>query len=361
MSISVPVLVRRATVALILYSVLISAQHRIHDDVFPVHGALFLPYDYTHRPPVTAKHSDDEKQHHLATVDSVLPIIDIAILDAYHAYLHQWTSRDHWMTVIVAPVKECDDQKTAAWAALEATQWTNGSGLDVAFGPACDYVLATVSRILSYSAVPMFTSAGFSEFFQNKHNELLTRVGPLQDHITYMIENVTTLFSWRHPHLLYQKSFWESELLEAGFCKMMMTGMYVRTVNKQWNLEVNPRMLPTVREADDKREVLKEYLKDTVGVDYGAREQRSSEGSLNCVVFPVLVPQIPFLYWIKLCTTVGFDGPFDEPGVLDLYTSSRALNESAQGSGFQIWNTDFNSKVTIVDLENSQSYPVALG
>ncbi|TKR95264.1 hypothetical protein L596_009455 [Steinernema carpocapsae] len=215
------------------------------------------------------KDTDEEKQHHLATIDSVLPIIDIAIFDAHENYLKKWAEKDHWMKVIVAPVKECDDQKTAAWAALEANQWTNGSGLDVAFGPACDYVLATVSRILSYSSVPMFTSAGFSEFFQNKHNELLTRVGPLQDHITYMIEHLTKNYSWVHPHLLYQKSFWESELLESGFCKMMMTGMYVRSVNKQWDLDVNPRMLPTVRDTDDKREIFKDYLKDTVGVDYG--------------------------------------------------------------------------------------------
>ncbi|KAK0422580.1 hypothetical protein QR680_007648 [Steinernema hermaphroditum] len=270
MTIAISYSVRRAVIASLLFSILAISQPIGHDDVFPVHGALFLPYDQTHRPALPAKPTDEEKQHHLATIDSVLPIIDIAIFDAHQLYLQQWTSRDHWMKVIVAPVKECDDQKAAAWAALEATQWTNGSGLDVAFGPACDYVLATVSRILSYSAVPMFTSAGFSEFFQNKHNELLTRVGPLQDHITYMIENVTTKFNWRHPHLLYQKSFWESELLEAGFCKMMMTGMYVRTVNKQWNLEVNPRMLPTVRETDNKREAFKDYLKDTVGVDYGA-------------------------------------------------------------------------------------------
>lgn len=51
----------------------------------------------------------------------------------------------------------------------------------MAFGPACDYVLATANRILSFSGVPMFTSAGFSEFFKDKERdaELIIRVGPV--------------------------------------------------------------------------------------------------------------------------------------------------------------------------------------
>jgi len=109
-----------------------------------------------------------------------MPIIDIAISDAYKQYLQQWTVSADWLHIYTAPVLQCDDQKRAAWAALEALQWANGTGLDLTFGPACDYVLATVTRIISFHGIPMFTNAGFSEFFQLKTSMLLTRVGPLQ-------------------------------------------------------------------------------------------------------------------------------------------------------------------------------------
>ncbi|VDK81259.1 unnamed protein product [Gongylonema pulchrum] len=108
--------------------------------------------------------------------------MDVAIHDAHDRFLRQWHDRRSWMIIYTAAISECEDQKKAAWAALEAVEWTNGLGLDVAFGPACDYALATTSRILSYSRVSIFTSAGFSEWFRDKQNnaELLTRVGPLQ-------------------------------------------------------------------------------------------------------------------------------------------------------------------------------------
>lgn len=55
----------------------------------------------------------------------------------------------------------------------------------MSFGPACDYVLASITRILSFHHVSMFTNAGFSEFFQVKKDFLLTRVGPLQVSLYY--------------------------------------------------------------------------------------------------------------------------------------------------------------------------------
>uniref|UniRef100_A0A0M3HS45 HET domain-containing protein n=1 Tax=Ascaris lumbricoides TaxID=6252 RepID=A0A0M3HS45_ASCLU len=147
--------------------------------------------------------------------------------------------------------------------------------LDVAFGPACDYVLATANRILSFSKVPMFTSAGFSEWFKDKANnaELMTRVGPLQavhnlqDHIALMIEQLSDRFGWVRPTLFYQKAFWESELLESGFCKMMMTGLFVRSANKQSNLSPNPRILPNYEGDGGIREVYAQNLIDNVGVE----------------------------------------------------------------------------------------------
>ncbi|KHN79077.1 hypothetical protein Tcan_11171 [Toxocara canis] len=240
----------------------------------PMLAALFLP-------PFHLKSTQESslEEWHLANIESVEPILDIAIGDAQDRYLNEWFGKP-WMKLLTVAINECEDQKRVAWAALEAVKWTNGSGLDVAFGPACDYVLATANRILSFSKVPMFTSAGFSEWFKDKANnaELMTRVGPLQasillifaDHIALMIEQLSERFGWVRPTLFYQKAFWESELLESGFCKMMMTGLFVRSANKQSNLAPNPRILPNYEGSGNIREVYMQNLIDNVGVERAA-------------------------------------------------------------------------------------------
>lgn len=229
----------------------------------PILAALFLP-------PYHLK-AFGGIQHHLATIESVRPILDVAISDAYERFLKQWNGHQQsWMTIYTAPINECEDQKKAAWAALEAVEWTNGLGLDVAFGPACDYALATTNRILSYSGVPMFTSAAFSEWFHDKQNnaELLTRVGPLQDHIAQMIEEIALKFSWIHPILFYEKAFWEDELLESGFCKMMVTGLFVRAANRKSTLRPNPQILRKDHlNGAALRSIFRQTLIDNVGVD----------------------------------------------------------------------------------------------
>lgn len=68
-------------------------------------------------------------ERHLATIDSVMPIIDVAIQEAHRLYLNQWTEDPKWLQIHTAPILHCHDQGRAAWAALEAVGWTNGSGV----------------------------------------------------------------------------------------------------------------------------------------------------------------------------------------------------------------------------------------
>ncbi|KAL3118934.1 hypothetical protein niasHT_008831 [Heterodera trifolii] len=198
------------------------------DVVFPFLGAVFLPDD-AEIERISGKNEMTER--HLATITSVMP-------------------------------------GRAAWAALEAVQWTNGTGLDVAFGPACDYVLATVTRILSFYRVPIFTNAGFSEFFiEQKSTVLLTRVGPLQDHISELLERLFRQFGWLRSRMFYEKQFWETELHEAGFCKLLMNGLYARTVTKRWGLEMSASIVPSSRGPHWARQ----DLVDLVGVNNGGQ------------------------------------------------------------------------------------------
>ncbi|KAI6203553.1 hypothetical protein M3Y94_00570700 [Aphelenchoides besseyi] len=226
--------------------------------LFPLHGALFLP------------HSSAESLNYLATIESVAPILEIATEDGHRLYLQGWAPKN-WLQIRQSPIQQCDDQHSAAWSALEAHQWTNGSGLDLAFGPSCDYSLATIARILSYYNTALFTNAGFSVYFDAKENLPLTRVGPLQNYILLMISQLATNFSWQKSQVLYEKSFWSSEMLEGSYCKLLMTDMYAWSVNKMWNLTVNPRIVPSYSDetAENRREQFRSYLMSNVGSEYG--------------------------------------------------------------------------------------------
>uniref|UniRef100_A0A914XAW8 Receptor ligand binding region domain-containing protein n=1 Tax=Plectus sambesii TaxID=2011161 RepID=A0A914XAW8_9BILA len=254
----------------------------VNDAPLPVNAALFLPRVFIpsredENELETSEHVTRTGQYHLATIDSVLPVMDVAISDAQKQYLPQWTEHRPWLRLRPTPIGSCEDQKTIAWAVQEAIHWTNGSGLGVTFGPACDYVLATANRFLSYQGVPMFTPAGFAEFYKDKStNELITRVGPLQDHITLMIERMADQFSWRKVLLLYEKSsFWESELLESGFCKLMMQGMYVRHANKVSTAfdEVTPRLIifNSQKAGEGRLPAMRQFLVDSAGNDMGGK------------------------------------------------------------------------------------------
>lgn len=105
----------------------------------------------------------------------------------------------------------------------------------------------------------------------------------MQKHITVMINAIAQNFGWSKPQLLYQKQFWESELLEGSFCKLLVTGFYVQSVDKKWNLTigilpqvprrlntylVSPRIIPSSFDNPDSGDY-KKFLKDSVGNDFG--------------------------------------------------------------------------------------------
>lgn len=45
--------------------------------------------------------------------------------------------------------------------------------------------------------------------------------------------------------------------------------MYVWTVEKKWSLQVNPRIVPSGEESENKRRFFRNYLKETIGANYG--------------------------------------------------------------------------------------------
>lgn len=117
----------------------------------PVNGALFLPRDFVRPAEVKyelqlSDHVTRTGRYHLATIDSVMPVMDVAIRDAQKRYLPQWTDLRPWLRLRPTPIGSCEDQKRAAWAVQEAIQWTNGSRVRSVFS-----LSLSVSRSLSLS------------------------------------------------------------------------------------------------------------------------------------------------------------------------------------------------------------------
>lgn len=109
---------------------------RDYSRYFPLHGSVFLPHDrhwdFYKTKKSFGSYKNDIPTKFLATLESVMPILDIAINDAHNKYLTKWIpNTKNWLQIREVPVFECDDQKRAAWAALEALAWTNGSGVSL--------------------------------------------------------------------------------------------------------------------------------------------------------------------------------------------------------------------------------------
>ncbi|KAF7638237.1 ANF_receptor domain-containing protein [Meloidogyne graminicola] len=192
--------------------------------LFPLLGALFLPNDVEIE---QYERKDEIIERHLATIHSVAPIIDIAIEDAYYRFLFKWTNNPKWLLIgQTKPILQCHEQRAAAWAALESLQWNNNNGINIAFGPACDYLVATIMRILSYKQIPIITNSHSSEFFkEEKNTTLLTQFGPLQDHSIQLIEFLFHRINWKQARIFYEKQFWQNELNEAGSCRLFSSAI----------------------------------------------------------------------------------------------------------------------------------------
>ncbi|KAI6182298.1 hypothetical protein M3Y97_00364900 [Aphelenchoides bicaudatus] len=87
--------------------------------LFPLNTVVFFPSaDPKHaarlKPP--GKHGKSAQNlpedAYLATIESVRPIIDIAMIDSQKRYLQGWAPQN-WLQILEMPIRECDDQQTA--------------------------------------------------------------------------------------------------------------------------------------------------------------------------------------------------------------------------------------------------------
>nr|CAD2122335.1 unnamed protein product [Meloidogyne enterolobii] len=252
---------------LLIINKIIFVESNNDNSLFPLFGAIFLPNDVEIE---KNERKDEVIERHLATMHSVAPIIDLAIEDAYFRFLLKWTNNPKWLVIgQTKSILQCHAQRHAAWAVLEALQWNNNKGINVAFGPACDYLVATIMRILSYKKIPIITNSHSSEFFkEEKNTTLLTQFGPLQDHSIQLIEFFFHRMNWSHSRVFYEKQFWQNELHEAGSCRLFSSGFFLRAKKNKWGVEADLIVSPTSTDSAFNRQQYKQLLIEKAGNNY---------------------------------------------------------------------------------------------
>ncbi|XP_043247996.1 atrial natriuretic peptide receptor 1-like [Colletes gigas] len=132
-------------------------------------------------------------------------------------------------------------------------------------GPACDYCVAAVGRVVKFFGAPLITTGGFTYDFTEKKTEckdeyfMTTRIGSLAFRdLANLFLDVMNRYEWRKVHLVYATNG-QSQVAGRHTCQLMMKSM-VEFIKKQPNFSFGTFDLETTVVGD-----YPEALRDHVG------------------------------------------------------------------------------------------------
>ncbi|KAG6800743.1 atrial natriuretic peptide receptor 1 isoform X1 [Apis mellifera caucasica] len=161
----------------------------------------------------------------------VLPVLDLAVYEAkLRGLLPSW---------LKLKFLSQDDHCDATYAQIGAID-SFSNCVHLFLGPACDYCVAAVGRVVKFFGAPLITTGGFTFDFTQKKTEckdeyfMTTRVGNLafRDLANFFIA-LMNRYEWRKVHLVYATNG-QSQLAGRHTCQLMMKSM-VEFIKKQPN------------------------------------------------------------------------------------------------------------------------------
>nr|XP_012146919.1 PREDICTED: atrial natriuretic peptide receptor 1-like isoform X2 [Megachile rotundata] len=192
------------------------------------------------------------------SLPKVLPVLDLAVYEARSRGL-----LPYWLKLTFLSQDDHCDAMYAQIAAIDSFS----NCVHLVLGPACDYCVAAVGRVVKFFGTPLITTGGFTfDFTQNKTEckdeyFMTTRIGNLAFRdIAKLIVAVMDRYEWRKVHLMYATNG-QSEVAGRHTCQLMMKSM-VEFVKKQRNFTFGTLDVET---ADNYTEALRTH----VGVWYG--------------------------------------------------------------------------------------------
>ncbi|XP_076164769.1 atrial natriuretic peptide receptor 1 isoform X1 [Ptiloglossa arizonensis] len=194
------------------------------------------------------------------SLPKVLPVLDLALLEVQSRGL-----LPSWLRLKFLPQDDHCDAMYAQIAAIDSFS----SCVHLFLGPACDYCVAAVGRVVKFFGAPLITTGGFTFDFTEKKTEckdeyfMTTRIGSLafRDLANFFV-GLMNHYEWRKVHLVYATNG-QSQVAGRHTCQLMMKSM-VEFVKKQPNFAFGTFDVETTVVGD-----YPEALRDHVGNWYG--------------------------------------------------------------------------------------------
>ncbi|EZA53252.1 Atrial natriuretic peptide receptor [Ooceraea biroi] len=166
------------------------------------------------------------------SLPKVLPVLDLAVYEARSRNL-----LPYWLKLKFLPQ---DDQCDAMYAQIGAID-SYSRCVHLFLGPACDYCVAVVGRIVKFFGAPLITTGGFTFDFTEQKVEckdeyfMTTRIGTLafRDIANFLV-TIMDRYEWRKVHLLYATNG-QSQIAGRHMCQLMMKSM-VELIKKEQNI-----------------------------------------------------------------------------------------------------------------------------
>ncbi|XP_072759992.1 atrial natriuretic peptide receptor 1 isoform X2 [Anoplolepis gracilipes] len=194
------------------------------------------------------------------SLPKVLPILDLAVYEARSRNL-----LPHWLKLKFLPQ---DDHCDAMYAQIGAID-SYSHCVHLFLGPACDYCVAVVGRVVKFFGAPLITTGGFTFDFTEKKVEckdeyfMTTRIGNLafRDIAKFFVA-LMDRYDWRKVHLVYGTNG-QSQVAGRHTCQLMMKSM-VEFIKKEHNITYGTFDIEATNPND-----YPEALRDHVGSSYG--------------------------------------------------------------------------------------------
>ncbi|XP_050448836.1 atrial natriuretic peptide receptor 1-like isoform X4 [Cataglyphis hispanica] len=153
------------------------------------------------------------------SLPKVLPILDLAVYEARSRNL-----LPYWLKL---KFLSQDDHCDAMYAQIGAID-SFSHCVHLFLGPACDYCVAVVGRVVKFFGAPLITTGGFTFDFTEKKVEckdeyfMTTRIGNLafRDIAQFFIA-IMNRYNWRKVHLVYATNG-QSQVAGRHTCQLMM-------------------------------------------------------------------------------------------------------------------------------------------
>ncbi|XP_076650294.1 atrial natriuretic peptide receptor 1 [Halictus rubicundus] len=189
------------------------------------------------------------------SLPKVLPVLDLAENDARsRGLLPPW---------LKLKFLSQDDHCDAMYAQIGAID-SFSNCVHLFLGPACDYCVAAVGRVVKFFGVPLITTGGFTFDFTGKKTEckdeyfMTTRIGSLafRDLANFFV-GLMNRYEWRKVHLVYATNG-QSRVAGRHTCQLMMKSM-VEFIKKQPNFSFGTFDVEST-EPGDYPEVLRDHV-----------------------------------------------------------------------------------------------------